>query len=79
MDISGMVLQGLQQAQTQLEHAAVRIAGAGASSVEGAPLDTVDLSAEVIALMSARTDFSLNAESFRTQQQMQKTAIDLLA
>ncbi len=79
MDISGIVLQGLSQAQAQLEHAAVRIAGAGASSVDGMALDTVDLSAEIVALMSAQSSFEANVQTARVSEQVHKSAIDILA
>ena len=37
----------------QLEEAAAKIAGAGASSLDGSNVDLVDLSTEIVALMSA--------------------------
>ena len=47
MDLSAIALQGLQQADAQLNAAASKIASFGASSPDGAGLDPVDLSAEV--------------------------------
>lgn len=80
MDLSAIALQGLQQAQVQLEQAAVRIARAGdTSSVDGAPLDVVDLSAEVVALMSASNDYAVNLTTMKTADQIQKTTIDMFA
>jgi flagellar hook protein FlgE len=79
MDISAIALQGLQQADAQLEKAAIKIAAYGASSPDGANLDTVDLSAEVVALMSAKTDYLTNLKTLQTANEIQKNVIDLTA
>jgi hypothetical protein len=79
MDISAIALQGLQLADTQLDSAATRIASAGAQSPDGADLDVVDLSAAMIALTSAKNAASVNIASLKTADEVQKSAIDLLA
>jgi len=79
MDLSAIALQGLQQADAQLEQAATSIASFGAASPNGAGLDTVDLSAEVVALMSAKTQTSVNLATLKTADEMQKSVIDLMA
>jgi flagellar hook protein FlgE len=79
MDPSSIALQGLQQADAQLEAAAARIASAGANSPDGATLDVVDLSAEMVALMSAQNSFELNLATLKTADEMQKSLIDLKA
>jgi len=79
MDLSAVALQGLQQADSQLTQAATRIAAYGSTSPDGASLDTVDLSAEVVALMSAKIQFSANLKSLQTADEIQKHAIDLTA
>ena len=79
MDLSAIALQGLDQAQVQLQNAATRLAGAGADSPDGAGLDTVDLSAEIVALMSAQNQYSANLSTLKTADQIQKNAIDLMA
>jgi flagellar hook protein FlgE len=79
MDPSAIALQGLQQAEVQLETAASAIASGGATSANGSNLDVVDLSAEMVALMSAQTSFSANLATLKTADQMQKTLIDLTA
>ena len=78
MDISAIALQGLEQAQVQLQTAATRLAGAGLSS-DGFNLDSVDLSAGIVALMSAKNNFSVNASVLKTADEIQKTAINLMA
>ena len=77
MDASSIALQGLQQADIQLETAAARIASFGANSSDDATLDVVDLSAEIVALMSAQNAFAVNLATLKTVNQMQKNLIDL--
>ena len=60
MDISNLALDGLRRAEVKLEKAATRIASFGADSSGGANTDTVDLSAEMLAIMSAKSEFSAN-------------------
>jgi len=78
MDLSSIALRGLGQAQGQLEKAAAKIASAGAVSADGTTLDTVDLSIEMVALMSATTQFSVNLSTLKTAEQVQKKVIDLM-
>jgi flagellar hook protein FlgE len=70
---------GLQQAEVQLNAAAAKLANAGAASPNGANLDVVDLSAEMAALMSTQTLFSVNIATLKTADQMQKILIDVTA
>lgn len=79
MDLSGIALQGLQQADAQLDQAATGIASNGTASADGANLDTVDLSAEMVALMSAKNQTAINLKTLKTGDELQKTAIDLMA
>lgn len=79
MDLSAIALQGLQQADTQLEAAAARIASSGASSPDGAKLDVVDLSTEMVAPISAKTQFSANLTTLKTGDEIQKNLIDMMA
>lgn len=79
MDLSAIALQGLQQANSQLQQAATGIASFGASSSDGANLDTVSLSTEMVALMSAQNLSSVNLKTLETAGQIQKSMIDLMA
>jgi hypothetical protein len=79
MDISAIALQGLQQADSQLNSAAARIASFGSASPDGAELDVVDLSAEVIALASAKNQALDNISSLKTAGEVQKTLLDITA
>ena len=79
MDLSAIALQGLEQGQVQLDKAAARLAGAGAVSPDGTNLDTVDLSAEMVALMSAKTQFSASLSILKTADEIQKNTLDVTA
>ena len=79
MDISNVALDGLHRAEVKLEKAATRISSFGADSSGGAKTDTVDLSAEMVAVMSARSEFSANLKSLETAGEEQKSLIDLMA
>jgi len=79
MDPSSIALQGLQLAEVQLNAAAARLADAGGASPNGANLDVVDLSQDLVALIAAQTSFSVNVATLKTADQMQKSLIDLTA
>jgi flagellar hook protein FlgE len=79
MDPSAIALQGLQQADAQLNTAAAGLASAGTSSPDGANLDVVDLSAEMVALMSAQNMFQVNLATLNTADQMQTALLDIKA
>jgi len=79
MDISSIALQGLDQASTQLDAAAAQIAGAGATSADGSNPDVVNLSTEMVALMSAQNSFAANLVTLKTADQVQKGLVDLTA
>ncbi len=73
MDISAIALQGIQQAQGQLEQAALRIAQYGANP------DVVDLSAEMVALQSAENNVAVNVKVLQTAEQVQTNLLDVMA
>jgi flagellar hook protein FlgE len=77
MDVSAIALQGLQQAQTQLENTAQRLSAAG-SSADGTPVDTADLSQAAVALLTAKNQFNANINVLKVADQMQKSVINLL-
>jgi flagellar hook protein FlgE len=79
MDLSAIALKGIAQAEVQLEAAATSLASAGAATPDGANLDVVDISKEMVALMSAQTLFALNISTLKTADQIQKAVIDLTA
>ncbi len=77
--MSSIALQGLDQAEAGLTNSAVQLAGAMATPVAGANVDTVDLSAEVIAQMSAKNEFAANIATLKTSDEMQQATIDMMA
>ena len=79
MDPSAIALQGLQQAETQLNATATKIASAGTTSPDGSTLDVVDLSVEMVALMSAQASFSANLATLKTADQMLQSLVDVKA
>jgi flagellar hook-associated protein FlgK len=79
MDPSSIALRGLQQADTQLNTAAAAIASAGTASPDGASLDIVSLSEEMVALMSAQNSFAANVATLETADQVQKGLLDVTA
>ncbi len=74
MDVSSIALGGLQQAQGQVEKAASRISAAGS----GSPADTVDLSQNMVALLSAKSEFSANLNVLKVADEMQKSLVSVL-
>jgi flagellar hook protein FlgE len=74
MDVTGVALGGLRNAQSTFEKAAERIAGAATQ-----PSDSVDLSTEMVAMLAARNQFQTNARVIHTADDMQKMLLDILA
>jgi len=79
MDLSAIALQGLSQAEVQLDAAASGLATAGAASPNGANLDVVDLSSQIVALTSAQTAFAIDLATLKTADQVQENLINLTA
>ena len=77
MDPSAIALQGLQQAEFQLDAAAAGIAGAGADSANGGNVDVVDLSAEMTALTSAQVQYDANLATLKTADQVEQNLVNL--
>ncbi len=71
-------LQGMSQAASRVDTAASRIARAGSLSQSQQP-DTIDLSAEMIALMQSRNDFAANAKVAGSFDEMTKSVLNILA
>jgi long-subunit fatty acid transport protein len=69
-------LSGMARAESRLEVSASRIARAPLSAATRA--DTVDLSAEMIALMTSRNDFEANVKVAQTFDEVNQSLLDLL-
>ncbi len=72
MDVSAIALGGLEQAQSQLESTAKRIAS------PANPVDGVDLSQEAVSLLQARSDFQANLATLKVGNQMTQSLFDVL-
>ncbi len=67
-------LAGMNRAETALNTTANRLSTVGATPQD----DTLDVSAEMIALMEARTNFAVNAKVAQTQNQVAQSLVNLL-
>jgi flagellar basal body rod protein FlgG len=81
VEISAIASQGLQQAQDRVDQTAAQIAAEGAAAVSqnGPPVDAVDLSQQVVGLMSARDSYEVNLKMLQTGNELDRQTIDLLA
>ncbi len=73
MSISGISVgaAGMQRASQQLEQSAGRIARIGTG------LEEVDLSAEMVNVIEAKTDFKANAKVVETARDMSRALLDI--
>jgi flagellar hook protein FlgE len=79
--ISASALQGMQRAEAQFGKAADKIAqlpNALNMGAAGAAGDTVDLSAQMVALLGARDNFMANVEAFKTGDSMQRALLNMV-
>ncbi len=79
MDVSAIALRGLDQAQALLERSAGRIARMSAPAREAAPMDVVDLSAEMVALLEARRALTANLRVLETADEIERSLFDSIA
>ncbi len=73
MNVLSVALDNIGRATTQLNSAAARIAKISD------PTDSVDLSAEAVNVLQARTSFEASIAVLRTANDMQKSLVDLFA
>src|SRR5260370_42704298 len=71
--LGASALQGMQNAEAQFEKAAGRIVQLPAAVGGGG--DTVDLSAEIVAMLSARDNFMANVEAAKTGDSLQRALL----
>jgi hypothetical protein len=64
-------LSGMAQAETSVNQIATRLTQPAN--------DTVDLSAEMVALMQSRNDFAINLKLAQTEDQITQSAFSILA
>jgi flagellar hook protein FlgE len=79
MNASSIALQGLQQAESQLNSVASQINNVGSLASGGGNVDAVDLSEEMIAMMSAQNLYQENLATLKTADQIEQSLINLMA
>jgi flagellar hook protein FlgE len=70
-------LQGMQRAETQLNQVAQNIAQSPSTSA-GPEGDTVDLSAQAVALIQAKNSFEANTAAFKVSDEMTQTLLKVV-
>jgi hypothetical protein len=78
MEILASALQGLSNAEAQVDQAAARISQAGTSG-SAAPGDAIDMAAAVVELTVGKEDYLANLKALQTGDEMAKHTIDILA
>ena len=78
MEISAIALQGLNQAQAQVEEAAGQLASIGTDTSQGEPVDTAVLSEAAVALLSGKNAFATNIQLLKVADEIEGQAIQLL-
>jgi flagellar hook-associated protein FlgK len=77
MQLSGIALQGLDQAESSFNRSAARIAQP--PQIGQDPGDQVSLSDEAVSLLQAKGSFQANLRVLQTADEMQKQTLDMLA
>ena len=70
-------LQGMQQAENQLNQVAQTIAQ-GPFTSAGPAGDTVDLSAQAVAMIQAKNNFEANTAALKVGEEMMQTLLKLV-
>lgn len=78
MQIFASALQGLNTAETQLNQTADRISRAAVTG-NGPASDSVDLSTNMVNLLTAKEDYAANLKSLEAGNEMAKHTFDILA
>jgi flagellar hook protein FlgE len=69
-------LAGMERAAAAVDRTAARVSRAGLPS--GEPADSVDLSAETIALLQAQNVFTANARVVQAQADLERAILNIL-
>ncbi len=77
--IASSSLQGMQKAQAQLNKTAANIAALPAAADTPPTTDTLDLSTDMVNLISARDNFMANVGAAKTGDEMQRTLLNMIA
>ncbi|HLK62296.1 MAG TPA: hypothetical protein VKU19_02565 [Bryobacteraceae bacterium] len=79
MQISAIALQGLHQAQSEVEQAGARIASLGADSGQTGAVDSASLSDTAVALLAGKNQFATDLNLIKVGEEVHKQTIHLLA
>jgi flagellar hook protein FlgE len=71
-------LQGMQRAETQINQVAQNIAQGPSSTTAGPEVDTVDLSAQAVALIEGKNSFEANTSALKVSDQMTQTLLNTI-
>ena len=78
MNVLSTALEGLDRAQDKVDRVAKRLAQFAAFE-DSAPVDTIDLSEEMLSLVAAQNAHSVNATVVRTTARMESKLLNILA
>ena len=78
MSILPTATEGLRKAEERVQRVAERLSRLPLSADAYAPEDVVDLSAEVVALLEAKTTHAANAKVVQTAAEMEERILDIL-
>jgi len=76
VEILSAALRGLQVAAASLDQTAQRLSKM--SSVAAAPTDTVDLTSEMVNLLTAKREFETNLKLLQAAGEMTRHTLDIL-
>lgn len=72
-------VEGIRRAESSFNTAAAKIVQAPLAAADQAGGDTVDLSAEMVALMESRNQFAANLKTLQVGDRMAQATLDILA
>jgi hypothetical protein len=78
MSILPTAAEGLRNAEERVQRVAERLARLPLSADGSAPEDVVDLSAEVVALLEAKTLHTVNSKVAQTATELDEHILDIL-
>lgn len=78
MSVLPTASEGLRKAEDRILRVAERLSRLPLSADESAPVDVVEWSAEVAALLTAKTEHAANAETARSSAELDRAVLDIL-
>jgi flagellar basal body rod protein FlgG len=78
MNVLSTAVEGIDRAQAKVDRAAKRLAQFAAFE-DSSPVDTVELSDEIVSLVAAQNAHAANATVVRTAAELESKLLDILA